>query len=168
MNQKFLWASSALLLACTGTAKAADWSDTAISVRYGTAFAEPYNNNADGSRKDIKKAIVALTHVSGYKYGTNFLNVDLLMSNAKDPSYAAFCRRGLARLVYLCLCFLELLIVCLSSRGRPHRSRAAGLDPSQPVCSPEHDEQHQRQTDAPGQPSDHTITFALVANQEKE
>ncbi|MGK2897174.1 MAG: hypothetical protein ACSLE9_00605, partial [Burkholderiaceae bacterium] len=45
LHQKFLWASSALLLACTGAAKAADWSDTAISVRYGTAFAEPYNNN---------------------------------------------------------------------------------------------------------------------------
>ncbi len=88
MNQKFLWAASALLLACTGAAKAADWSDTAISVRYGTAFAEPYNNNADGSRKDIKKAIVALTHASGYKYGTNFFNADLLLSDAKDPSYA--------------------------------------------------------------------------------
>ena len=47
---------------------AADWSDTSISARYGSSFAEPYDNNADGSRKDIKKAILALTNVTGYKY----------------------------------------------------------------------------------------------------
>jgi nucleoside-specific outer membrane channel protein Tsx len=65
---------------------AADWSDTSISVRYGSSFAEPYDNNADGSRKDIKKGIIALTHVSGYKYGTNFFNVDMLASDHNDPA----------------------------------------------------------------------------------
>jgi nucleoside-specific outer membrane channel protein Tsx len=65
---------------------AADWSDTSISARYGTTFAEPFDNNADGSRKDIKKGILALTHVSGYKYGTNFFNVDFLASDHNDPS----------------------------------------------------------------------------------
>jgi nucleoside-specific outer membrane channel protein Tsx len=69
----------------TGAASAADWSDTAVSIRYGTSFAEPYDNNADGSRVDIKKEIFALTHVSGYKYGTNFFNVDYLISDSKDP-----------------------------------------------------------------------------------
>jgi nucleoside-specific outer membrane channel protein Tsx len=68
-----------------GAANAADWSDTAISLRYGTSFAEPYDNNADGSRVDIKKEIVGFTHVSGYKYGSNFFNVDLLISDNKDP-----------------------------------------------------------------------------------
>ena len=59
---------------------AADWSDTSISWRYGTEFAEPYESN------NISKSIVALTHVSGYKYGTNFFNVDMLYSDSKDPS----------------------------------------------------------------------------------
>ena len=79
----------ASLLALAGWAPAAaiaaEWSDTALSVRYGTKFAEPYDNNADGSRVDIKKTIVGLTHVSGYKYGSNFFNADILLSDSKDP-----------------------------------------------------------------------------------
>ena len=70
-----------VLLACF-PAFAADWSDTSISWRYGTSFAEPYEGN------DISKNIFALTHASGYKYGTNFFNVDMLLSNSKDPSNA--------------------------------------------------------------------------------
>ncbi|MGA2550660.1 MAG: outer envelope protein [Burkholderiaceae bacterium] len=67
------------------SATAADWSDTALSWRYGTDFAEPFDNNADGSRKDIAKNIFALTHADGYAYGTNFFNVDILLSNGADP-----------------------------------------------------------------------------------
>ncbi|XHS76780.1 outer envelope protein [Burkholderiaceae bacterium UC74_6] len=67
-------------LAGAGAAHAADWSDTSIGARYGTQFREPYNP------EDISKYIVNLTHASGYKYGSNFLNVDLLMSDSKDPS----------------------------------------------------------------------------------
>ncbi|MES2103960.1 MAG: outer envelope protein [Pseudomonadota bacterium] len=59
--------------------QAAEWSDTAISWRYGNSFAEPFNP------QDISKNIFALTHVSGYKYGTNFFNLDLLQSDSKDP-----------------------------------------------------------------------------------
>lgn len=59
---------------------AADWSDTSIGWRYGTKFAEPYESN------NITKNILNLTHVSGYKYGTNFFNVDMLYSNIQDPS----------------------------------------------------------------------------------
>jgi len=59
---------------------AADWSDTAVSWRYGTRFAEPYNP------EHIKKHIFALTHASGYKYGSNFFNVDLLQSDKNDPA----------------------------------------------------------------------------------
>jgi nucleoside-specific outer membrane channel protein Tsx len=70
----------AAVAACSVGARAADWSDTSIGYRYGTKFAEPYNPN------DITKNIVNLTHVSGYKYGTNFFNVDMLMSDDKDPS----------------------------------------------------------------------------------
>ena len=72
----------AAFAACSLSAQAADWSDTYIGYRYGTKFAEPFNN------QDIAKNIVNLQHVSGYKYGVNFFNVDLLLSNSKDPSSA--------------------------------------------------------------------------------
>jgi len=65
-------------LGLLGQAQAAEWSDTSIGIRYGTKFDEPYNG------KDIEKTIVNLTHVSGYKYGTNFFNVDFLKSDNND------------------------------------------------------------------------------------
>ena len=72
-------ASAAALMLLSSVAQAADWSDTSISYRYGTRFAEPFNGT------DISKHIFALTHVSGYKYGSNFVNVDLLQSDSNDP-----------------------------------------------------------------------------------
>lgn len=85
MNLKPLSAAvsaSLVLLAAAGasSAQAADWSDTSIGYRFGTQFAEPYNP------KDVTKNIVNLTHVSGYKYGSNFLNVDLLNSGGTDSN----------------------------------------------------------------------------------
>lgn len=75
--------TAALLLACcTCAAQAADWSDTALSYRYGSEFAEPFNDN------DIPKHIVNLSYVSGYKYGKNFFSADLLLSSNADPSSA--------------------------------------------------------------------------------
>jgi hypothetical protein len=71
----------AIMAAVSFGAQAADWSDTALTYRYGNKFAEPFG------RTDITKNILGLTHVSGYKYGTNFFNADMLMSNEKDPSY---------------------------------------------------------------------------------
>lgn len=68
----------ALLAAGISGAFAADWSDTYIGWRYGNKFAEPFNKN------DISKNIFNLGHVSGYKYGTNFLNVDMLLSDSND------------------------------------------------------------------------------------
>ena len=62
--------------------QAADWSDTSIGYRTGNKFAEPFGVN------DIKKNILDLSHVSGYAYGTNFFNVDLLLSDKKDPAAA--------------------------------------------------------------------------------
>jgi nucleoside-specific outer membrane channel protein Tsx len=70
-------------LAAAGTAAhAADWSDTSIGWRYGTKFGEPFIT------QDIKKNIFNLTHASGYKYGTNYFNVDLLLSDSNDPAGA--------------------------------------------------------------------------------
>jgi hypothetical protein len=63
-------------------AQAADWSDTYIGYRYGTKFAEPYESN------DITKSIINFSHASGYKYGINFFNADILLSDSKDPANA--------------------------------------------------------------------------------
>jgi nucleoside-specific outer membrane channel protein Tsx len=70
------------LLALTAAAQAADWSDTSIGLRTGNKFAEPFGST------EIKKNIVDLNHVSGYKYGSNFFNADFLMSDGKDPAGA--------------------------------------------------------------------------------
>ena len=68
------------VLGVCGAAQAADWSDTSLGYRYGQKFAEPYESN------DISKSIFSLTHASGYKYGSNYLNVDMLLADDKDPS----------------------------------------------------------------------------------
>lgn len=81
-NAKVLAVAMGMFGTTLGSAHAADWSDTSIGWRYGTQFAEPYEGN------NISKNILNLTHVSGYKYGTNFFNVDLLLSDSKDPSNA--------------------------------------------------------------------------------
>ena len=91
-------AAAAGLLA--SAAHAADWSDTSIGFRSGDKFAEPFNTIAPNG---IHKDIVDLNHVSGYKYGSNFFNVDLLMSNSKDPSSVGpdFKPQGSAQEIYI-------------------------------------------------------------------
>jgi len=71
-----------LLASVSATSQAADWSDTYIGYRYGTKFAEPFLGN------EISKNIFNLSHVSGYQYGTNFFNADILMSDSNDPADA--------------------------------------------------------------------------------
>ncbi|WP_374426941.1 outer envelope protein [Ideonella dechloratans] len=73
-------ALAASLAVVSMASQAADWSDTSIGYRYGSKFAEPFGST------EIHKNIFNLTHVSGYSYGTNFFNVDLLMSDKSDPS----------------------------------------------------------------------------------
>ena len=82
MTRRFLLRplTLATLLGLACTAQAADWSDTSIGYRYGTKFGEPFEGNA------ITKDIFDLQHVSGYKYGVNFFNLDMLMSNKNDPA----------------------------------------------------------------------------------
>lgn len=69
------------IISCaTAYSSAADWSDTSLSFRTGNRFEEPFNPQA------ISKNIFALTHASGYQYGSNFFNVDFLQSDSKDPA----------------------------------------------------------------------------------
>lgn len=80
-KKKALLGAAIGLLGWAGTTSvaAAEWSNTYIGYRYGTRFAEPFNN------QEIRKSIFNLNHVSGYQYGTNFFNVDFLMSDGADP-----------------------------------------------------------------------------------
>lgn len=82
MNAPTQISVAALILLASAAGHAADWSDTSIGFRFGSKFAEPFN------AEDISKKIVNLNHVSGYKYGTNFFNADLLLSDEKDPAGA--------------------------------------------------------------------------------
>ncbi len=74
--------AATIAASATSASQAADWSDTSIGFRTGSNYAEPFNPN------DIKKKIFNLNHVSGYSYGSNFFNVDYLMSDSKDPAFA--------------------------------------------------------------------------------
>jgi nucleoside-specific outer membrane channel protein Tsx len=67
------------LIGAGAAAQAAEWSDTALSWRTGNSYREPFNP------LDVKKHIIGFTHASGYKYGSNFFNIDLLQSDSNDP-----------------------------------------------------------------------------------
>ncbi|MGB7989325.1 MAG: hypothetical protein WCF44_08005 [Candidatus Methylophosphatis roskildensis] len=62
------------------SAAAATWSDNFIGYRFGTRFHEPSNPN------DVQKHVLQFTHSSGYSIGQNFLNLDILQSDDKDPA----------------------------------------------------------------------------------
>lgn len=72
-----------LVCACAvlpAVAQAATWSDTFVGYRYGTDFREPNNT------KDVQKHVLQFTHASGYSVGQNFVNLDILQSDDKDPT----------------------------------------------------------------------------------
>ena len=73
-------AAAALLAGAAASSQAADWSNTSLAYRTGSRFAEPFNAN------DIRKHILQLNHASGYAYGSNFFNLDVLLSDKTDPS----------------------------------------------------------------------------------
>jgi len=62
------------------TVSAANWSDTSVFYRTGNNFREP------AIAENVAKDIFGFTHVSGYDYGQNFLNVDILISDRSDPA----------------------------------------------------------------------------------
>jgi hypothetical protein len=76
-------AGLSVLAAATATdALAFDWSDTSLSYRYGWQFKEPGVANGE----DIVKNILNLSHADGYKYGSNFVSIDILKSGSNDPA----------------------------------------------------------------------------------
>jgi hypothetical protein len=57
------------------------YSDTSISYRYGTKFKEPGVNNGN----DIEKNILNIDHFNTDKWGSNFVDIDVLFSSDADP-----------------------------------------------------------------------------------
>jgi hypothetical protein len=53
-------------------------SDDSIHLWHGTAFREPFNPN------DVAKSVITFTHVDEYKWGGNFLNIDMYYSHASS------------------------------------------------------------------------------------
>lgn len=60
---------------------AAEWSDTFLGFRGSSQYREP---GIDGT---VKKDILQLGHASGWAYGSNFFNVDVLKSDGRDPAH---------------------------------------------------------------------------------
>lgn len=56
------------------------WSDTWLGYRHGDAFREP------GNPDRVSKDILNVGHASGYGYGQNFFNLDILQSDRNDPA----------------------------------------------------------------------------------
>ncbi|MNO85350.1 hypothetical protein D3C76_767220 [compost metagenome] len=56
-----------------------EWTSNTIGFRYGEHFTNP--NNPD----DISKRIYSFSHADGYRYGSNFFNVDVFLSDSNDP-----------------------------------------------------------------------------------
>lgn len=71
-----------ILLATLSSASlmAAEWSDTFLGYRTGSAYREP---GLDGT---LRKHILTLGHASGWSGGSNFFNVDMLQSEARDAA----------------------------------------------------------------------------------
>ncbi len=61
-------------------ANAANWSDTFLGYRTSTQYREPAILGTQ------EKNIFQLSHASGWDYGSNFFNVDMLMSTGTDPA----------------------------------------------------------------------------------
>ena len=80
ISKRILTVSALAMAVAAPHVSAANWSDTFVGYRYGTQFTEP------GNTDKVKKNILSLTHVSGYDYGQNFFNLDLLQSNNMDPA----------------------------------------------------------------------------------
>jgi hypothetical protein len=65
-------------VAAAPSAHALEWSDNAFKLSYGTAYREPANS------ENISKTIFSFTHVDGYRFGSNFLNLDFLYSTSGE------------------------------------------------------------------------------------
>jgi hypothetical protein len=88
MMRKTFVALAALGLAAAARPVAAlDWSDNSFRVQYGNNYHETATYKPNSTEvADIAKTTLNFTHVSGDKLGTNFLSVDMYLSDKFDPA----------------------------------------------------------------------------------
>lgn len=89
-------AALGVMIGCAGIASstyAADWSDIYLGYRVSDDYHDP---NVKGP---IRKDIVTLGGVSGFKYGTNAFNLDVLKSGDNEP--AAHSTNGATEIYFL-------------------------------------------------------------------
>lgn len=88
MKRILMVAAAALGLIASG-ARAQNFSDTSIGVRDGLTVANPGGNfgpeEEKGSR-NVNKVIFNFAHFDVWDYGTNFFNVDMLLSNPNEAA----------------------------------------------------------------------------------
>lgn len=78
-------ATSGLLL--TSNAHAFDWADDTISWWYGPYFRMPGSTSpSHPNGNNVGMNNIEFTHTDGFKYGTNFFDALLLISNRQDPA----------------------------------------------------------------------------------
>jgi hypothetical protein len=59
--------------------KVFEWMNNSVGFRYGQQFTNP--NNPD----KFAKRVYNFTHADGYRYGSNFFNLDVFLSDSRDP-----------------------------------------------------------------------------------
>jgi hypothetical protein len=82
MKLRYLLFAAALAVTAN-QARAQGFSDTSIGVRDGMWVSNP--GGGEGSR-DVNKVIFNVGHFDVWDYGTNFFNVDMLLSNPNEPA----------------------------------------------------------------------------------
>lgn len=78
------WVFAAAMAMIANQAHADGFSDTWMGVRDGWSISNP--GEEKGSR-DVNKIIVNFGHFDVWDYGSNFVSVDVLFSNANEPAY---------------------------------------------------------------------------------
>jgi hypothetical protein len=75
------------MMLAAAQAHAFDFSDNSVALTYGPTYKEPgIPQNKTNHGTDISKFTLTFQHFDVWKYGTNFINIDALFSNAHDPA----------------------------------------------------------------------------------
>lgn len=86
MIRPLLTTLAAVAAVAATPAFAFDWSDNALRYQFGPSFTEPFVTTPSGGANSISKNIVSFQHADAYKYGGNFLNIDVLFSSSADKA----------------------------------------------------------------------------------
>lgn len=78
MKKMMQGAAALIALVGAGESMALEWMSNSVGFRYGQQFTNP--NNPD----KFAKRIYSFTHADGYRYGSNFFNLDVFLSDSRD------------------------------------------------------------------------------------